>query len=178
MTVASSSDNDGMGQHCQMIQVRQARRKGVREEPAVERSSRRNHQLEPGGSGLGSNAHPSDTLSLGKLTGRLMSLAGEATVNNCGVAVAKLQGHSWTPTPSRGSRVNVGTTPTVPSWVSDELVGGKVRCQLMLSGWGGEPVVVRGRESRPHGEGVQRLRSIMRSEQTAGEYERTVARPR
>ena len=74
--VESSSDNDGMDQHCQMIQVRQARRKGVREEPAVERSSRQIHQLESGGSGLGSNAHPHDTKSDGKLCGWLMSPAG------------------------------------------------------------------------------------------------------
>ena len=38
--VDSSPDNDGTGQHCQMVWVRQARRKGVREEPAVERPSR------------------------------------------------------------------------------------------------------------------------------------------
>jgi hypothetical protein len=68
--VESSSDNDGMDQYCQMIQVRQARRKGVREEPAIERSSRGNHQLESGGSGLGSNAHPHDISSYGKLCGR------------------------------------------------------------------------------------------------------------
>jgi hypothetical protein len=158
--VESSSDNDGMDRHCQMIQVRQARRKGVRKEPAVERSSRRNHQLESGGCGLGSNAHPHDTLSHGKLSGRLMSPAREAMVKNCGVAVAKLQGHSWAPTPSKGSRVNVGTTPTVPLWISGELIDGKVRCRLMLTGWGGEPIVVRGRENRSHGEGVQRFRSI------------------
>ena len=35
----SSPDNAGTGQHCQMVRVRQARRKGVREEPASERSS-------------------------------------------------------------------------------------------------------------------------------------------
>jgi hypothetical protein len=81
-------------------------------------------------------------------------------VKNCGVTVAKLQEHSWAPTPSRGSEVNVGTTPTVPSWAGDELLGGKVRCRPMPAGWGGELVVVRGRESRPHGEGVQRSRSI------------------
>ena len=32
----------------------------------------------------------------------------------CGVAVAMLQGHSWAPTPSNGSRVNVGTISVVP----------------------------------------------------------------
>lgn len=35
--VDSSPDNDGTGQHCQMVRARLARRKGVREEPAAER---------------------------------------------------------------------------------------------------------------------------------------------
>jgi transposase-like protein len=55
--VDSSHDNDGTGRHCQTVRVRQARRKGVREEPASGRLSRRDHQLEPGRSGLGSSAH-------------------------------------------------------------------------------------------------------------------------
>ncbi len=84
----------------------------------------------------------------------------EATAKICGVVVAMLQGHSWAPTLSNGSRVNVGTTPAVPDPASSLLVGGKTRCRLMPLGWGGGPVVVRGRESRPHGEGVQRVRSI------------------
>jgi hypothetical protein len=81
-------------------------------------------------------------------------------VKVCGVIVAMLQGHSWAPTLSKGSRVNVGTIPAVPFPASGQLVGGKARRRPMLSGWGGGPVVVRGRESRPHGEGVQRVRSI------------------
>ncbi len=116
-------------------------------------------QLEPGRSGLVSSAHlhgdaVRGTPWLGDVAGR------EATVNACGVAVAMLQGHSWAPTPSNGSTVNVGTIPAVPSPVGSLLVGGKARRRLMLPGWGGGPVVVRGRESRSHGEGVQRVRSI------------------
>ncbi len=42
----SSPDNDGTDQHCQMVRVRQARRKGVREAPAAERPSRESRQLE------------------------------------------------------------------------------------------------------------------------------------
>lgn len=94
------------------------------------------------------------TLWLGDVADR------EATVNACGVAVAMLQGHSWAPTPLKGSGVNVGTIPAVPSPASSQLVGGKARRRPMPSGWGGGPVVVRGRESRSHGEGVQRVRSI------------------
>jgi hypothetical protein len=84
----------------------------------------------------------------------------EAMVKACGVAVARLQGHSWAPTLSMGSRVNVGTIPAVPFPASGLLVGGKVRRRPKLSGWGGGPVVVRGRESRSHGEGVQHDCSI------------------
>ncbi len=85
----------------------------------------------------------------------------------CGVAVAMLQGQSWAPNPSSGSKVNVGTIPTVPSPASRKLAGGKARRRLMPSGWGGGPVVVAGvttghggRESRPQGEGVQQDRSV------------------
>ena len=84
----------------------------------------------------------------------------EATVKGCGVAVAMPQGHSWTPPPSNGSRVNVGTIPVVPSPVNTLLASGKTRCRLMPPGWDGGPVVVCGRESRLHGEGVQRVRSL------------------
>jgi hypothetical protein len=73
-------------------------------------------------------------------------------MNDCGVAVTKLQGHSWAPHPSNGSRVNVGTAASVPT--------GRARRQPMPMKRGGGPVVVRGRESRPYGEGVQRVRSI------------------
>jgi hypothetical protein len=91
----------------------------------------------------------------------LVSVAGrEATVNVCGVVVAMRQGHSWAPHLSTGSRVNVGTIPAIPEPASGQLVDGKARRRPMLSGWDGGPVVVRARESRAHGEGVQRVRSI------------------
>jgi hypothetical protein len=81
-------------------------------------------------------------------------------VKACGVAVARLQGHSWAPTPSNGWRVNVGTDLLVPSRRPARAAeDGKARCRLTPPGWGGGPVVVRGRESRSHGEGVQRGRS-------------------
>jgi hypothetical protein len=81
-------------------------------------------------------------------------------VKVCGVAVAKPQGHSWAPTPSNGLGVNVGTILTAPFPVSCQLIGGKVCRRLMPLGWGGGVVVVRGRESRLHGEGPQHVRSI------------------
>ena len=95
----------------------------------------------------------------GELCDRFHVAGPEATVNVCGVAVAIPQGHSWTPPLSNGSKVNVGTISTVLYPAGSQLVGGKARCRLMPSGWGGGPVVVRGRESRSHGEGVQCVRS-------------------
>jgi hypothetical protein len=121
-------------------------------------------QLEPGGSGLVSSAHPHDgehDHAVGRGTPGPGDVAGrEATVKACGVAVAMLQGHSWAPTPSIGSAVNVGTIPAVPNPRRGQRCGGKARRRLMLPGWGGGPVVVRGRESRSHGEGGQRVRSM------------------
>ena len=67
-------------------------------------ASQETHQLEPGGCGLDSNAYLHDSVVVG---GTLWSghVAGrEATPNACGVGVAMLQGHSWAPTPSNGSR--------------------------------------------------------------------------
>ncbi len=124
-------------------------------------------RLEPGGSGPVSSAHLHRASSgvLVRGTPWLGDVASrEALVNACGVAAAMLQGHSWAPTPSIGSTVNVGTTAMVPSPVSSLLSGGKVRRRPMSSRWGGGPVVVRGRESRSHdeshGEGAQRVRGI------------------
>jgi len=97
----------------------------------------------------------------GSVTLGLVDVAGrEATVNACGVAVARLQGHSWAPTLSNGQIVNVGTTSMVPPFSPARAVGGKARRRLMLLGWGGGPVVVRVRESLAHGEGVQCDRSM------------------
>ena len=55
--------------------------------------------------------------------------------------------------------VNVGTTPGLPFPPHSLCGGGRARCRPMALGWDGGPVVVRGRESRLHGEGVQRASS-------------------
>jgi len=99
--VASSPDNAGTNQHCQMIWVRQAKRKGVREKPAFESPSRSNHQLKSGGYGLGCDAH------LHEVQRTLVSVDvadKEATMKACGVVVAKSQGHSWAPNPLNGQK--------------------------------------------------------------------------
>ena len=115
-------------------------------------------QLEPDGSGLVSNAHFHESVGGTSMSARFAD--GKAAMTACGVVVAMLQGHSWAPTLLNGSRVNVGTIPTVPDPASSLLVGGKTRRRLTLLGWGGGSVVVRGRESRLHGEGPQCVRSF------------------
>jgi hypothetical protein len=70
-------------------------------------------QLEPGRSGLCSNAHPHG-MSVGGTLSPVCVAGREVTVNACGVAVTMLQGHSWTPTPLNGWRMNVGTIPMAP----------------------------------------------------------------
>lgn len=99
-------------------------------------------------------------------SGPISVVGREATRKACGVLVARLQGHSWSPNPTNGLRVNVGTIPAAPSPASMMLAGGKARRRLMPPGWDGGLVVVAGattgrggRESRPQGEGVQQVRS-------------------
>ena len=90
----------------------------------MERHTDRNQRLnapqdettdpESGGCGSGCIAHLPDlrvwwgTPGPGDVAGR------EAMVKACGVAMAKVQGHSWVPIPSKGSRMNVGTVPVLP----------------------------------------------------------------
>ena len=76
-----------------------------------------------------------------------------------GTVVAMPQGHSWAPHLLSGLRVNVGTVLWIPPWQRLGTLGGKARCRLTSWGQDGGLVVVGGRESRPHGEGVQRVRS-------------------
>jgi hypothetical protein len=59
--------------------------------------------------------------------------------------------------PVKRIMVNVGSAPRAPGcwWQS-----GKARCRLTRARRGGVRVVVRGRESRPHGEGGQQDRGL------------------
>ncbi len=79
----------------------------------------------------------------------------------CGIVVARLQGAKLGTSPVKRFQVNVGTIPGAPSPPGSIQLpgGGKAHRRLMLPGWDGGPVLVRGRESRPHGEGVQQVRS-------------------
>jgi hypothetical protein len=84
----------------------------------------------------------------------------EATRKGCGVLVARLPGNSWAPRPSTGRVVNVGTAWRSPFPPAGQAGGGQARRRLRVAGWDGASVVVRGRESRPHGQGRQQVRSL------------------
>jgi hypothetical protein len=79
--------------------------------------------------------------------------------NACGVLMARLQGKKLGANPIKRYMVNVGTTLGLPSSPHSQCGDGQVRCRLMAPGWDGGSVVVRGRESRLHGEGTQRASS-------------------
>ena len=80
-------------------------------------------------------------------------------MKDCGVVVARLQGKSWAPILSNGHVVNVGTIVESPNLSGSQSASGKAHRQLTARFWGGALVVVRGRESRSHGEGEQQVRS-------------------
>jgi hypothetical protein len=56
--------------------------------------------------------------------------------------------------------VNAGTLSGSPFPLASQAGGGQARCRLLALGGDGAAVVVRGRESRPHGEGRQQVRSV------------------
>ena len=99
--MASSPDNDGTGQHCQMVWVRQARREGVREKPVYERSSRANTSSNLADMGWVATRPRMDR---GELLGPIYVVGREAIPKVCGVGMARSQGHSWAPHPSNGAK--------------------------------------------------------------------------
>lgn len=161
--VGSGSDNAGTRWHCQTAWVRLARREGVREKPVC-KAPQSTHQLQPGGYGLGRGAHRSAKAGRELLAG-VDSLRMEATVNAHGVVVAMPLGQSWTPTPSTGRAVNVGTARCRPRR-AQPAHGRAGALSAVGIGRGGGSVVVAGvttrhggRESRPQGQGSQQVSS-------------------
>src|SRR5438034_5388979 len=114
------------------------------------------HRLEPGGSGPGA-VRLCLFFRAGNFLVGLSAPAGEATVKCCGVAV-EAAGHSRAPPSSRDRQVNAGTVSVLPSAVHPVRCEGWAHRRLIGPGRGGAAVVVRGRESRSHGEGRQRFR--------------------
>ena len=157
MRAESSPDNDGTGRHYQTARARQARRKGV---------TKVNQWLNPLKRVTGSNL-----VDMGRAATHVDPVAGWATPNpdyhgRSGGHEESLRrtrdevaGEELGTDPVDRLMVNVGTTLGSPSPLHGQCGGGQARCQLMAPGWGGVLVVVRGRESRLHGEGAQRVSS-------------------
>ncbi len=95
-----------------------------------------------------------------ELRSRRNAAGGEAARKVCGVLAAMLQGEELGADPVDRDVVNVGTVPALPS-PSPLGGGGQARCRLIAPGWDGGFVVVRGRESRSHGEGTQQAGSAV-----------------
>ncbi len=114
------------------------------------------HQLKSGGYGLGCGAHP------GKLSGELLNRFTydrmEATVKVCGVAVAMPQGQELGASSVDRLSIERGNRPEPVPSSALHVEGGVDASSVEGAGRGGGPVVVRGRESRPHGEGGQQAR--------------------
>ena len=161
----SSPDNDGTGRYCQTAWVRQSRREGVT----------RVNQWQSPVSGvpalnladMGRSAARARRADRGGRLRMPEEIAGpEAMVKVCGVAMARLPGHSWSPTSSTGRMSERGNRLGSPSWWANQVASGQVRRRLMTRRRDGASVLVvgltphqGGRESRPQGEGRQQVRS-------------------
>ncbi len=116
------------------------------------------NRLQPGGCGPGSSARwPLFTRAATPKPGTYAG--GEAIGEACGVPDGEAAAAKLDVDPVDRDMVNVGTVSGSPSPASGQLVDGQAHRRLTASGWGGGSVVVRGRESRSHGEGTQRVRS-------------------
>ena len=105
---------------------------------------------ETGGYGLWGRSVP--VVDRDRLVRPVADRAGEAAR---GVAVLRgnAPGVQLDADPADRLMVNVGSVPAVPA--GPVMGSGQAHRPLLPPGRGGGPVVVRGRESRPHGEGVQ-----------------------
>ena len=157
----SSPDNDGTGRYCQTARVRQARQDGgMTSEPVVEPPQAAT-RLEPGGCGPDSSARRAPMRSMVRGDSDRHGLRdqgghGEGLRRTRGEAAGEKLGT----TPADRHTVNVGSGRMPPSPPCGQHGGGQVRRRLTASGRGGALVVVRGRESRLHGEGGQRVRRL------------------
>ena len=153
MRVGSSPDNDGTGWYCQTARVRQARREGVRVQKPVVEPPQVQNRLQPGGCGPDRSARLGEVCLGDFVVGRSGRRGGheESLRRTHGDAVGEKLGAS----PVERLAVNVGTVSGPPSPAASQAGGGQARCRLSGRGPGGAFVVVRGRESRSHGEGRQ-----------------------
>jgi hypothetical protein len=155
--VGSSPDKAGTVQYCQMGWVRRTRREGV---------TRVNQWMNLRNCGTGSNL-----ADMGRDAVRAERTNGEATPG--AVIDAGPGGREESLRRTRGDAVgaelgtdpadrhtvNMGTLPCLPSPVRPQRSGGQGHRRPRGAVGGGAAVVVRGRESRLHGEGRQRDRN-------------------
>ncbi len=94
-----------------------------------------------------------------RLRYRLLMSARRLSPKACGVGVSEAVAAKLGVDPVDRHMVNVGTISGLPTPASSQLVDGQAHRQPMALGWDGGSVVVRGRESRSHGEGTQRVRN-------------------
>jgi hypothetical protein len=94
-----------------------------------------------------------------RLRSRLLMSVGRPSPRCCGFGGGEAVAAELGADPVDRHTVNVGTLVGLPSPASSLLVGGQAHRRLMAWRGGGGSVVVRGRESRSHGEGTQRVRS-------------------
>ena len=159
MRAGSSPDNDGTGRHYQTARVRQARRKGATQVNQWLNPLKRETDPKSGGHGTGSSAR-----RINAETATLKSdFRGRPGGHEEGLRRTRgdAAGGELDTDPVDRCMVNVGTTPRLPSPPHLLCGGGQARCRLMATRWGGGSVVVRGRENRPHGKGIQRVSSYI-----------------
>jgi hypothetical protein len=143
----SSPDHDGTGRYCQTVRVRQARREGAA------RANQWSNPLKRGsGSNLADVGRDAVHAGAGGLATPWPVFRGWRGGHEEGLrrTHGEAAGEKLGAVPVDRSAMNVGTILGLPA------SGGQARCRLLALGWGGAFVVVRGRESRPHGEGRQR----------------------
>ena len=151
----SSPDNDGRSQHHQRL------RSGKQDGKVYEcRNQRSNPLKNDTGSNLVDMGRACSEGAPDSSDGRASRHPKRVDEGSFGESLrrtrGRLQGKSWAPPPTNGCVVNLGTAMKLPRPVW----AGKERRPLTASGRGGAPVVVRGWESQPHGEGGQQVRSV------------------
>ena len=154
----SSSDNDGTVWHCQTHRVRQARRNGVRMQKPMVEPPKGVPRLETWWIRAGQQCTPSPLLGWATpmpVCERSAGGHGEGLRRSRGEAAGEELGAY----PVERLMVNVGTTARLPYLPPSQGGSGKACRRSMAWWWDGGPVVVRGRESRSHGEGAQQVRS-------------------
>jgi hypothetical protein len=127
------------------------------QEPVVE-PPKVDRRLEPDGSGPVSGAHGDGwTVGVTSVRSRVGRAEGHDEVlrGSCGEAAGEELGIY----PVKRCVVNVGTVNEAPVGSASRAGRGQAHRPPRPGWWGGAVVVVRGRESRPHGQGRQRVRS-------------------